>query len=146
MYWDMSNTRRKRHLLSWHLELACEFLEALRNSNYWDRGHFPDRNELSEEDVTDEVVVTWAAIRQFIAPNVAHSYFHHRNGISKHDDKGTTHGHMCPPLFLIAEQIPKLAKRLTDADVERAKRDLQGFVGLKTAASRGKFKAEEVWQ
>ena len=52
---------------------------------------------------------------------------------------------MTPPLFLLADLLEKENPSLTGRDVARARRDLEGLVGLKTAAARGHFKAEEVW-
>ena len=164
LYYDLRNSQRKRCLEGGHLELACSFLEAIRGQNYSERGHFPDRNELSLEDLTDEVVVTWVLVRRFLVKNAAHGLFKHRDGLAKdhnHEDGGVVtmasgpvgkkmesmgHGHMTPPLFLLAETFPKNGKVTADGkEVERARRDLAGFIGLKTAAARGKFDTEEVF-
>ena len=70
-----------------------------------------------------------------------HFLFKHRERMADHG-KGE-HGHMVPPLFLLAEKLNEV--EIDEGDFARARRDLLGFVGLKTAAARGKFKAEEVF-
>lgn len=143
MYYDFTGTRRKRWLAPMHKELACEFLEALRRRQYSERSHEGTIDELAEDDLTDSVIATWALLRRKLIEPSVHLQFKHRDDwMADHGDG--EHGHMMPPLFVLAQKLP--AKYDGDqAEFDRAHRDLLGLVGLKVSAARGKFEPEEVF-
>ncbi len=161
MCYDLTRTKRPRTLFWPHLELVTSFFEAvIRRNDYFQR-EVPDLNELAGEDLTREVVYAWAQVRGWLAKNAAHIHFAHRDGLTNDHDhkdkpvatlsssknggemKSMGHGHMIPPLFALADVIKDDEVRQDAFD--RARRDLEGLVGMRTAAARGKFDPKEVF-
>lgn len=139
LYYDA--TEVKKRVTSQHLELACEFLEGVcRRQDYFKRDASTPVNELAMDDLSDEIVASWVIVRRWLANSQPHIQFNHPHGLMNEDHtaKGVNpgHGHGCPPLFILLEKVTSV--KTDNLEMDRARRDLLAFTGLKTSASRTK--------
>lgn len=137
VYYDFTNTHRHSWLHSWHRQIACEYLGVLRKRSYGDRDYSIDADELALDDLSDDVIITWAAIRHVLGPKIVHLWRCHRHeSFTDHDGEGKAHGHISP---LLAWLAPNLPETVDSNEIERAERDLHGLIGMRMAYSRSKI-------
>ena len=151
LYYDLISARRGRALHPWHVGVAAELLLAVRRQSYWERPERPEVVEFTEEDVTNDVTVLWAWVRQAITDCIVHEHFRHPGlAHTEHGDE-RPHNHMAPDLFGVSQDL--LAEKGREPEnwsvpaalYLPAKRDLEGFIGMRAAACRAKLDPDEVF-
>ena len=151
LYYDLTSARRGRALHPWHVGVAAELLLAVRRQRYWERPERPKVVEFTEEDVTNDVTVLWAWVRQAITDCIVHEHLYHPGLAYKGHGDERRHNHMAPDLFGVAQDL--LAEKGREPEnwsvpvalYLPAKRDLEGFIGMRVAACTAKLDPDEVF-
>jgi len=154
LYHDLSQARRLRLLHPWHIFALAQYLLAFKGESYWERGHTPRAvHELTEADITGDMIVIWALVREELARDVAEDFMdRHAELTSREDDEAVECGRMAPTLYEILKRV--LSKNdfiavgkiyAPAADCRRARRDIEGFIGTRVAACEAKLELDQVF-
>jgi len=166
MYWDARTVETKISRVKVEL-LADFFYTIVSQQNYFARSG--GVLTLDEQMVDKDMAVIWAHMKRFIDPMEKHIEAYHAEGgliehafdpeydrepeapkpgsiLAERGERSASHGHIVPPVFILAENIAKLEDTsVTREEYEAARDELLSFVGFQVYASHSRVDPEEVF-